>query len=226
MKAKLIIAIDGPAGAGKSTIAKLLAKKLNYIYIDSGAMYRALTWKAMRLKIALDDAQELVILAKNTKFYFRQQKKKIQLFMDGKPVTRKIRSPQVTKNISHIADNAQIRVIMVELQRQAGQDGGVIMEGRDIGTKVFPKADFKFFLDASVRERARRRYEEFKAQGKEIIFSDIFKDIKTRDRKDKKRKVSPLIKAPDAINIDSSDLEPPEVVDKILYIVKARRSEI
>ncbi len=211
-----IIAIDGPAGAGKSTIAKMLAEKLDYVYIDSGAMYRSITWKAMRAGFELSDDRKLVALTKKTRLYFKKHGLQMKLFMDGKPVTKAIRTPQVTANICYIADHPQIRQIMVKLQQKIGRDGGVVMEGRDIGTKVFPQADFKFYLDASAQERARRRYQEFTARGVEVDLKEILKNIKIRDHKDQTRKVSPLKKARGCIVIDSSKLTPEQVVGKML----------
>ncbi len=216
IKNPFIIAIDGPAGAGKSTIAKMLAEKLDYVYIDSGAMYRSITWKAMRAGFELSDDRKLVALTKKTRLYFKKHGLQMKLFMDGKPVTKAIRTPQVTANICYIADHPQIRQIMVKLQQKIGRDGGVVMEGRDIGTKVFPQADFKFYLDASAQERARRRYQEFTARGVEVDLKEILKNIKIRDHKDQTRKVSPLKKARGCIVIDSSKLTPEQVVGKML----------
>jgi len=216
MKNHFIIAIDGPAGAGKSTIAKMLAEKLDYVYIDSGAMYRSITWKAMRAGFELSDDCKLVALTKKTKLYFKKHSHQMKLFMDGKPVTKAIRTPQVTANICHIADHPQIRQIMVKLQQKIGQDGGIVMEGRDIGTKVFPQADFKFYLDASAQERARRRYQEFMARGVKVDLKEILKDIRVRDHKDQVRKVSPLKKARGCIVIDSSRLTAEQVVGRMM----------
>jgi CMP/dCMP kinase len=220
MKKKFIIAIDGPAGAGKSTIAKMLARRLRYTYIDSGAMYRALTWKAMHLGLALTSAGKLVSLARKSRLEFMRQSGRIKLFLDGHPVGREIRTPQVTENICHIADNQDIRKIMVKIQQHTGRNGGVVMEGRDIGSKVFPGAEFKFYLDASVAERARRRYLEFRARGIKEDRQAILRDIRIRDRKDRSRPVSPLVKVPDAMVIDSSHLTREQVVAKMLARIR------
>ncbi len=216
MSKDFIIAIDGPAGAGKSTIARMIAEKLGYVYIDSGAMYRSITWQAMRTGVNLQDDKELVALAKKTKLFFKRHQRQMKLFMNGKSVTKAIRTPEVTANICYIADNPRIRQIMVKLQQKIGQAGGIVMEGRDIGTKVFPQADFKFYLDASAEERAKRRYLEFKARGVKVRVQDILKDIKIRDHKDKTRSVSPLKKAKGSIVIDSSKLTPEQVVGKLM----------
>jgi len=215
-----VIAIDGPAGAGKSTIARMLAGKLGYVYIDSGAMYRSITWLAMRSGFSLQDDKKLVALAKKTKLCFKKHQRQMKLFINGKPVTKAIRTPEVTANICYIADNPHIRQIMVKLQQKIGQAGGIVMEGRDIGTKVFPGADFKFYLDASAQERANRRYREFKARGVKASLRDILKDIKIRDHKDKTRTVSPLKKAQGSIVIDSSKMTINEVVNKLIEKIK------
>ena len=214
-----VIAIDGPAGAGKSTIARMLAGKMGYVYIDSGAMYRSITWQAMRSGFALQDDKKLVSLAKKTKLDFKRCRRQMKLIMNGKQVTKAIRTPEVTANICYIADNPQIRRIMVKLQQKIGQHGGIVMEGRDIGTKVFPNADFKFYLDASAQERARRRFREFKARGVKASLSDILKDIKIRDHKDKTRTVSPMKKAKGSIVIDSSKMTPEQVVGKMMKLI-------
>lgn len=221
-----VIAIDGPAGAGKSTIARMLAGKLGYIYIDSGAMYRSITWAAMRAGFSLQDDKKLVALAKKTKLCFKKHDRQMKLFMNGKPVTKAIRTPEVTAHICYIADNPQIRRIMVAIQQKIGQHGGIVMEGRDIGTKVFPKADFKFYLDASAAERARRRFREFKIRGVKASLRDILEDIKIRDHKDKTRAVSPLKKAKGSIVIDSSKMTPEQVVNRIMDKMKTVYSSL
>lgn len=223
MNNRFIIAIDGPAGAGKSTIAKMLAEKLDYVYIDSGAMYRSITWKAMQAGLTLSDDRKLVALTEKTKLSFKKHRHQLKLFMDGKPVTKAIRTPKVTANICYIADHPLIRQIMVKLQQKIGRDGGVVMEGRDIGTKVFPQADFKFYLDASAQERARRRYKEFMARGVKVDLKEILKDIKVRDHKDQTRKVSPLKKARGSIVVNSSRLIPEQVVLKMLARITMKR---
>lgn len=223
MKKKYIIAIDGPAGAGKSTVAKMLAEKLHYLYLDSGAMYRALTWKAMQYDCNMRTKKKLLALAKDTTMSFRRQRNSMRLYMDGKVVGEEIRTPEVTKNIRFIADNRHIRTVMVALQRKAGEKGGVVMEGRDIGTKVFPEADFKFYLDAGVRERALRRFREYKSKGVNIAFRNLMQAIRLRDEQDTKRKVSPLLKSPDSVCIRTTDINVQQVVKKIIMTIKSHR---
>lgn len=189
MKRKLIIAIDGTAGSGKSTLAQYLAKKLGYKYIDTGAMYRYLTYKA--LKEGIKDTKGLVSLAKRTKFFFKGNI---------------IRYPNVSNMVSKVSAIKGVRKWMVKHQRALGKDGGVVAEGRDIGTVVFPDADIKFFLTASVKERAKRRYKELVQKGIKVAKKEVAKNIISRDTKDSSRKVSPLKPAKDAVIIDTTNL--------------------
>jgi len=201
----MIIAIDGPAGSGKSTIAKLIAKKLGLLYIDTGAMYRSLTLKAMQKKLDLTDEKALIHLARNTKIKLN-------------PNSARIRTPEVTNNISYIANVPGVRAQMVKWQRAFGYGSkrGAVLEGRDIGTVVFPDAERKFYLTASAKERAQRRFKELKEKGMKINLKQIEKDIRIRDKKDKTRPVGALKKAKDAILIDTTNLAIPQVVDKVL----------
>lgn len=215
----MIIAIDGPAGSGKSTIAKLAAKKLRFLYIDTGAMYRSLTLKAMQEGLDLNDEKALINLAKNIKIELSSKTKgRMQVSLNGQDVSDKIRTPEVTNNISYIANVPGVRAEMVKLQRLTGYSSkkGAVLEGRDIGTVVFPNAERKFYLDATVKERARRRYKELFEDGIKISLKQLEKDIKTRDKKDKTRKVGALKKAKNAILIDTTDLTIQQVVDKVL----------
>ncbi|MFH0947394.1 MAG: (d)CMP kinase [Elusimicrobiota bacterium] len=216
MKKKLVIAIDGPAGAGKSTIAKIVARELGYLYIDTGAMYRAITWKVMVNKIDLRDKRKIVEMSKKTDIKLIQTDDKLKVFVDGKNVSEKIRSENVTKNTNTIAAIQGVRKILREKQRLFGKNGGVVMEGRDIGTAVFPDAEKKFYLDAKPKERALRRWRELKAKGKRVSFQKITDAIRRRDYRDKHRKISPLKKARDAVVIDSTKLMPEQVAQKIL----------
>ena len=223
---RLIVAIDGPAGSGKSSGAKLLARVLAVPYIDTGALYRTVTLKAMREKVPFDDVKRLVQIAKTIKIEFRDVGARHavplptqKIFMDGRDVSKAIRTPELTNNVFYVAREPRIRRVMVKKQRELGRRSGAVMEGRDIGTKVFPDADFKFFLVASPRVRARRRYKELIAAGKKATLAEVLKDIRIRDRHDRTRKEGPLRKAKDAYRLDTSSLTIQEQVDRILDVI-------
>lgn len=222
----MIIAIDGPAGAGKSTIAKTLSNKLGFIYVDTGAMYRAITWNAIQKNIDLCNFKKIIKIAKETEIELRPKKKNniLQVIVDGKDAAKEIRTEQVNQNVSGVASIQGVRKILVQKQRTMAKKENIVMEGRDIGTVVFPKADFKFYLDASPLERAKRRYKEFVEDGEKVNLSVIAKTIQRRDRLDQTRKNSPLKKAKDAIVIDSTGLNVTEVVKKMLEVLHDRAS--
>ena len=209
------IAIDGPAGSGKSTISKLLAKKLNFEYIDTGAMYRAVTLKGLRLGINLENEAEYDYLDTTVLDICNGR-----YLMDGEDVSEAIRSIDVTNNVSAVSSYEGVREEMVNLQKEYGKKGGIVMDGRDIGTTVFPNAELKIFQIASVEERANRRYKENMRKGIACDLNTLKEEIKVRDFKDSTRSVSPLRKASDAIELDTSNLEPNEVVDKIVELAK------
>ncbi|MBU0467729.1 MAG: (d)CMP kinase [Candidatus Omnitrophica bacterium] len=211
----LVVTIDGPAGAGKSTIAKKLAKALEVSYLDTGAMYRALTLKAMRESVNMESEDDLIALAKRTVIDIENLDCGVKVFLDGEDVSQEIRTVEVTNNTFYIARAAGVRSIMVEWQREMGSRKSVVIEGRDVGTVVFPNATRKYYLDADVEERARRRYDELIAKGKEVDFSDVLNDVKVRDEKDFTRKVGPLKKAEDAVVIDSTKMTIDEVVEEM-----------
>lgn len=220
MKSKPItIAIDGPAAAGKSTVARLLAKKLNFTYIDTGAMYRAFTLKALKHKIDLTDSVNLANLLQNTKIELKNNGDNQLVYLDGEDVTLEIRTEQVSNNVSVVAQHEDIRKIMVHQQQELAKNESVVMDGRDIGTHVLPKATCKFFLIASVEERARRRHEENLNKGFSSNLDEIKKQIEKRDLLDRERKASPLVKAEDAIEIDTTNLTIEEVVEKMHDII-------
>lgn len=217
-----VVAIDGPAGAGKSTIARLTAGKLGFAYIDTGAMYRAVTWKLLSLGKAF--SPELAgRLAAEIQITFRPEGECNRVFVDGVEVTAAIRTAEVTGLVSQVAAVPAVREAMVAQQRRMGQESGVVMDGRDIGTVVFPDAACKIFLTASVEERARRRGQELEAKGQQIDYRELQKEIALRDKQDSERETSPLRQAEDAVYLDSSALSVTEVTARILELVAARQ---
>lgn len=218
---KIVVAIDGPAGAGKSTIAKLAAEKLGYAYIDTGAMYRSVAWKFLQTGKAFDE-DFISGLSKTMLIDFKPEAKINRVFVDGTEVTDAIRTPEVTAIVSRVAAIGAVREAMVEQQRRMGEAGGVLMDGRDIGTVVFPNAQLKIFLTASVEERARRRYAEMVAKGQQVDLQQLQADIAERDKQDSERAISPLRQAEDALLLDTSDMGISEVTDRILQLVQER----
>ena len=217
MKKNLIIAIDGPAGSGKSTIAKEVAKRLELLYVDTGAMYRALTLKAIRKKVNLNDKSALVKLARRTNIDLKIDKDfKLSVLLDGQDVSKEIRRSFVTNNVKDVARVPKVRKEMVILQRKIASSGRAVLEGRDIGTVVFPDADRKVYLDASVDVRIKRRYKELVEKGYDVTLDEVRKDVITRDHSDKTREVAPLKKADDAIVIDTTNLTVTEVAERIV----------
>jgi CMP/dCMP kinase len=222
MEKKFIITIDGPAGAGKSTVSQTLAKKLNYIYLDTGALYRALAYKMLKLKISLDDVSALANLCSSTTIVLKNVDGQMKVSVDGEDVEEEIRTEEVGLAASKISTFAVVRERLLNLQREAGAQGGIVAEGRDMGSVVFPHADYKFFLDAKLEERIKRRYEELLDKGASVEYKTIQKDMFTRDKQDKQREIAPL-KAPDgAMIIDSDNLSAVEVVGKIIFYISVK----
>lgn len=218
---KIVVAIDGPAGAGKSTIAKLAAEKLGYAYIDTGAMYRSVAWKFLQTGKAFDE-DFISGLSKTMLIDFKPEARINRVFVDGTEVTDAIRTPEVTAIVSRVAAIGAVREAMVDQQRRMGEAGGVLMDGRDIGTVVFPNAQLKIFLTASVEERACRRYAEMVAKGQQVDLQQLQADIAERDKQDSERAISPLRQAEDALLLDTSDMGISEVTDRILQLVQER----
>lgn len=217
----LIITLDGPAGAGKSTVAKGLAKRLGISYLDTGAMYRALTLKALRLNVNLEDEAALTDLASKTVIDFKEMPDgSLHVTLDGEDVAEAIRSLEVTNNTFYAARTGGVRELMVKWQRAIGAHHSIVTDGRDQGTVVFPNANFKFYVDAHFEERALRRFKELQIAGKSVDLEQLKKEIQERDHKDFTRKVGPLKKAEDAIEIDSTGLAVDQTVDKILECIK------
>lgn len=213
----LQIAIDGPAGAGKSSVAKVLAKRLNCIYLDTGAMYRAVTWLALQKNIAFSDEAGMKQLLSTLQLEFKEENGKQHLYCNGVDVTEAIRTPEISTNVSAVAMLPFVRETLVAQQQRIASDCDVLMDGRDIGTTVLPQAQYKFFLTASLEERARRRYLELKEKGEPVDLEQLKAEIALRDKKDSQREVSPLVQAPDAELIDTSDLSFEQVVEKLFY---------
>ena len=211
----LVVAIDGPAGAGKSTVAQLAARKLGCTYIDTGAMYRAVAWKTLQRKQPVTD--ELILdVVKDDHVELAYVEGKTTVSVDGTDVTGEIRTPEVTAIVSQVAALGPVRSRMVELQRRMAAKGSVLMDGRDIATSVLPDANVKIFLTASIEERARRRYKEMQAKGYDVSLEELQKDIAARDKADSEREISPLVQAPDAELLDTSNMGIDEVVQAII----------
>ena len=215
MNKKLVVAIDGPAGAGKSTVAQLAAKQLGYTYIDTGAMYRAVAWKTLQQHKPVTD--ELILsVVPDIDVDLRYAGGKTTVTVDGTDVTAAIRTPEVSHIVSQVAALGPVREKMVALQRKMAERGGVLMDGRDIGTHVLPQAGVKIFLTASIEERAQRRYREMREKGYDVELAKLQEDIATRDKADSERAISPLVQAADAVLLDTTGLSIEQVVEKIL----------
>src|SRR5713226_2980265 len=229
---KLTIAIDGPAGSGKSSVAGLVAGILGYLYLDSGAMYRALALKALQRRVSLDDETQLAKLANETHIELRpptpEQEKagiKNRVFLDGKEVTQEIRTPEVAQAASRLATIAGVRHVLVAEQQKAGAGGGVVMEGRDIGTVVFPNAELKIFLEASAVTRAQRRWMEHQEKGEKVSVAKVMEEVRERDKRDRERKVSPLVRAKDAVLVDNTAMGIEETARLIVMLARERERD-
>jgi len=214
------VAIDGPAAAGKSTVAKLIADRLNYVYIDTGAMYRALTLKAHNEGINVHDGNALENLLKKTTISLNTDNGTQSVLLDGEDVTEAIRQKEINDDVSFVSQHAEVRTLMVERQKKLAESANVVMDGRDIGTHVLPQAEVKIFLRASVSERAERRYKEQMEKGITTSLKELEQEIALRDKRDSERDVSPLVKAEDALEIDTTSLNVEQVTEKILSLIK------
>jgi len=230
---KLTIAIDGPAGSGKSSVARLVAQMLGYLYLDSGAMYRALALKALRENIALEDAAKLVDLAQKTHIELQsptsEQERsgaKNRVFLDGVEVTQAIRTAEVAQAASRLATVGPVREVLVAEQQRAGAGGRVVMEGRDIGTVVFPNAELKIFLEASPQVRAERRWKEHQEKGERLDLAAVVVEVQERDLRDRERKVSPLVRASDAVLVDNTAMDIEETARLVVMLARARDQQL
>lgn len=224
LEKKLIVAIDGPSGAGKSTLSKALAKELGYINIDTGAMYRSVAWLAQQRHIDLQDSVALEALCADISITFKRYQDSERVFVDGLDVSDAIRTPQVSLLSAQVAASSVVREAMVDQQRQLGQGGGVVLEGRDIGTVVFPHADVKFYLSATAEERGRRRYEELIARGEKVDLQQTIHEVEARDDADQQRTHAPLIQAPDAVVIDSTSMTIEDVLKVMINAVREKEN--
>jgi len=217
----VIIAIDGPAGVGKSTVAKLLAARLGYLYLDTGALYRAVAWKVLREKTQPEDAERVCQLLSTTSIHMHFQHGSMQVLVDGHDITGELRTPDVTASASVVSAIPAVREWLLPIQRQIGQRGSVVAEGRDMGTTVFPTAPLKFFLDADATVRADRRHRELVSAGHNGPLEKTYQDLSGRDSRDRNRAVAPLVPAADARHIDTSALSVEEVVSQMVAAVSA-----
>lgn len=220
------IAIDGPAGAGKSTVAKAISKELGIIYLDTGAMYRTVALKAIRSGIDTTDGEKLAEMVRDIDIRIEYKDNEQRIFLDGEDVSGLIRTPEVSIGASNVAVIPAVRIKMVELQREIASSNDVVMDGRDIGTYVLPDANFKFFLTASLDERAKRRYNEMVSKGMtDVDYDKVRQDIAFRDKNDSSRAFAPLSKAADALEIDTTGIGPQEVISIILDRIKSRETD-
>jgi CMP/dCMP kinase len=230
---KLMITIDGPAGSGKSSVARRVAAVLGYMYLDSGAMYRALALKALQRATPIDEEAALEKLAAETHIELKpptaEQERagaKNRVFLDGAEVTDAIRTGEVAQAASQLATIAGVRLVLVAEQQRGGAGGGVVMEGRDIGTVVFPNAELKIFLDASPEVRAERRWKEHQEKGDDVTLSQVLEEVRERDKRDRERKVSPLVRAADAVIVDNTAMDIEETARLIVMLVGEREKEM
>ncbi len=219
----MIVAIDGPAGTGKGTVAKLISERLDFVYIDTGAMYRCITLKMIRENISLDEEEKIKDLLERTKITFKNLEDKQHVYLDGEDVSDLIRKPNVNELVSPVSAIKIIRIKMVELQRKLGEEGNVIMEGRDITTVVFPNAEVKIYLDAKLEIRAERRYKELVERGNNVTYEDTLESIRKRDKNDMEKEMGALKIAEDAVVIDTSNMTIEEVYDKIKEIIELKK---
>lgn len=224
MSENLIIAIDGPAASGKSTAAKRLARELGYLYLDTGAMYRAITYSVMKNGI-MGDINKIIDFVKDLELRMFYKDGVTHVFINGEEVTDYIRTPEVSGNVSEISRIPEVRAKMVELQRELANRGDLVAEGRDITTVVFPNADVKIYMNASVDERAQRRFKEHIERGDRITYDEVLANLKKRDEIDSGRKVSPLRKAEDALELDTTDLTVDEELQRMINIIKEVKAQ-
>ena len=221
----MIVAIDGPSGAGKSTLAKRVAREFGFMYLDTGALYRALGLKVLRQGAEVADDARMAQLVEATDIDLTERDGHLEVFLDGEEVSALIRTPEVSQMASRVSALKAVRLKLFELQRALARRGSVVAEGRDMGTVVFPEAEVKIFLDASAKERARRRSEELRAAGRAVGIEETEREMEERDRRDRERELAPLRKAEDALTIDSSSLDAEAVAERVIKKIRSRALE-
>jgi cytidylate kinase len=222
MTDRLVITIDGPAGVGKSTVSKALARELSYVYLDTGAIYRAVAYKLLQAGVSPVNESLLKPFLEKMEILLENKEDHQRIFVDGEDVTDKIRTEEIGFAASSVSAIAIVREALLEIQRRAAAGGGIVAEGRDMGTIVFPNADVKFFLEASPTERIRRRYDELLLRGEVVDFERLVEGMTTRDKQDRERKIAPLKSHPEAVYIDSTDISVVEVVEKMMAVIRRR----
>ena len=222
---RIVVAIDGPSGAGKGRVARGVAERLGYLYVDSGAMYRAVALVALEQGISLADGDAVAALAARLRLDFKRVPEGVHVFADGRDITEAIRSPEASQSASRVAVFPEVRRHLVAQLQRIGVEGGIVMEGRDIGTVVFPSAELKIFLDASKEERARRRHVQHIKQGHPSSLEETLREIEARDRRDSERAASPLVRAGDAVYVDTTALSADETVEVIVRLAREREGK-
>lgn len=223
MKKGFVITIDGPAGAGKSTVAKALSHHLSYIYLDTGALYRAVAYKMVQVGISQENREQLEDLCSHVKINLKNLGGKMRVMVDDEDVTDKLRTEEIGLIASKVSAIPLVREILLQVQRESGENGGIIAEGRDTGTVIFPHAEVKFFMDATVEERVERRYRELLERGDRIDYQEIKRDLIRRDRQDRERNIAPLIPSTDAVIIDTTKMSVTDVLETMISVIKSRQ---
>jgi CMP/dCMP kinase len=222
---KYVVTVDGPAGSGKSTVGRLLAQKLSYVYLDTGALYRAMALKIRTARLSPDNREKIADLCGSTAIALRERNGATRIVLDGEDVTELIRTPEISMLASTISALPEVRGALLSVQRDSALDGGVVAEGRDMGTVVFPGADVKFFLTASAGERSRRRWLELRDRGHEVTLEEVLRDVVQRDRQDSEREIAPLRPSDDGVLVDSTGKTIDEVVEEMLGAVRRKSSK-
>jgi len=223
MKKGFVITIDGPAGAGKSTVAKALSHRLSYIYLDTGALYRAVAYKMIQVGISQENREQLEDLCPHIKINLKNMRGRMMVMVDDEDVTDQLRTEEIGLIASRVSAIPLVREILLQVQREAGKNGGIIAEGRDTGTVIFPHAEVKFFVDATVEQRVERRYRELLERGDRINYQEIKRDLIRRDRQDRERDIAPLVPSADAVIVDTTRMSVTDVLEAMISVIKSRQ---